>query len=159
MLRTLNLSIDTFQVILGEFGATGYDLNFAPSGDVEYSLFGCVVDGPAYEEKRIWTISAFCTLAEWLAIQRIYKRSEYKRRQAPTDFSIYCDDYIRPFVEDGNTRSRALAPGAMPITDAGGIRYAARYRVRLMEPKAVEQGGRKPYLVSFVLKELDRVGP
>jgi hypothetical protein len=157
--RPIRLTIDTFTTELRRFTPTGYDVKVTASGDVEYSLFGSVVDGPAFEEKRIWTISAYIDLAAKQALWRIYKRSEAKRRAAPTDFSILVEDYITPFIEDGSTRTRGLATSGTVVTDSGGISYPAKYYARMFEPTFVEYDYRGLHLCSFVLKELDRVAP
>jgi hypothetical protein len=93
------------------------------------------------------------------ALWRIYKRSETKRRAAPTDFSILVEDYITPFIEDGSTRTRGLATSGAVVTDSGGISYPAKYYARMFEPTFTEYDYRGLHLCSFVLKELDRVAP
>ena len=157
--RALKLTIDTFSVELKRFTPQGYDLKVSESGDVEYSLFGASVDGPAFEEKRIWTIGAYVDLTARQALERIFKRSETKRRSAPTDFSILVEDFITPFIEDGGTRTRGLATGGTVVTDGGGISYPAKYYARMFSPTFVEYDYRTLHLASFVLKELDKVAP
>lgn len=158
MRRFLNLSIDGISAKLTEFAVNGYELTFAEQGDVSYSLSGfAVADGPAYEGKRIWTINAFLTQAEWDALQLIFQRSERKRRQPPTNFSITVDDTISPVLEDLPGRTRAIVPGFTSTTVPGGIKYPARFAARMFQPKAAESVGLKPFQASFVLKELDKV--
>ncbi|MBD2018674.1 hypothetical protein H6F43_00555 [Leptolyngbya sp. FACHB-36] len=161
MRRFLALSIDGINLKISEFASSGYEVTYADAGDVSYSLAGfAVVDGPAYEPKRVWTITAFLTLAEWQQLQFIYVRSERKRRQPPTGFGIACDDTVQPVIEDSNARTRAIVPGGT-VTQfvSGGITYPARFSVRMFQPKATELAGLKPFQTSFVLKELDKVAP
>lgn len=156
--RSLVLIRDSYILTLREFLANGYELTLADAGDVEYGLSGSVVDGPAFEPKRVWTIQAPMTRQQWRMLKLIFQRSESIRQQPPNDFSIRVYDYIEPCVEDQTTPSRAVAPEGSVTAIDDGIEYPGQFNVRLFQPKAVPWGNAlQPYSVSFVMKELDRV--
>lgn len=163
MPRTLNLSIDTFSIALGDlahskFEPNGYERITDSSGSVEYSLTGAAIeDGKLYEPKFVWTVSAYLDSTQWQTLQAIYLRAERKRRTQQA-YGIVCDDFIQPYVEDALIATRALAPGGAIVVRPSFIEYPARFAVRMFEPKARHvNNAHYRYLVSFVLRELDRV--
>lgn len=156
----LILTIDTFTLTLSEFLPGGHERKPFEDGEMEYSLFGsALTDGPMFESKHVWTIKAICSQRQWNTLVKIYKRSERKRR-ADQDYKILVSDYVEPFVED-DARTRALAAGGTVVTDTdGGVSYPAVFAVRLFQPNNEKlQNTEKPYVASFVLKELDKVMP
>jgi hypothetical protein len=164
MTRTLVLSIDTFNLVLGDrtfsrFAQGGYERIIGSTGEVEYSLFGAAVsDGNLYEGKFVWTLQTYVAIEQWRILWAIFQRSErYRRNQQ--DYRIRISDYVLPYIEDATTPSRLVATdGAITTIDGGGIAYPAVYSVRMFEPKAEETSNlRYRYLARFVLKELDRV--
>lgn len=157
MRRALTLSIDVFSVSLTVFES--YERLIAQVGDVEYSLNGSAIEtGQLHEPKFIWTISAYCSAEQWRRLYAIYQRSERKRRTQQPYF-IAVDDFIEPFVEDGN-RSRAMAAGGSPTIDGGLVLYPARFGARMLEPKSQKVDNLQfPYVARFTLKELDKIAP
>lgn len=164
-MRTLNLSIDTFSVALGDrassqFDENGYERITESSGNVEYSLYGTALEsGSLYEPKLVWTVALFADRDTWNKLQAIYQRAERKRRSQQS-YQITVDDYVQSYVEDATVRTRAIAPN-VTVTNYGNlIEYPARFGVRMFEPKAVATRSiRFPYRVQFVLRELDQIAP
>jgi hypothetical protein len=164
MLRTLILSIDTFNLTLGDrtfsrFAQGGYERVLGETGTTEYSLLGSPIDdGNLYEGKFVWTLQTYVAIEQWRILWAIFQRSErYRRNQQ--DYRIRISDYVLPYIEDAETPSRLVAEdGITTPIGGGGIAYPAVYSCRMFEPKAEETGSLQyRYLARFVLKELDRV--
>jgi hypothetical protein len=158
MRRVLRLSIDVFSISLNVFES--YERLTAQVGDVEYSLNGSAIEtGSLHEPKFIWSIAAYVSNEQWRQLWAMYQRSEKKRRsQQP--YYIAVDDFAEPFTEDGNARSRALAPNGTVTNQNGYISYPARFGARMFEPKSQKVDNLLyPYVARFTLKELDRIAP
>lgn len=155
----LKLSIDTFELEIYEFLAeSGYGVEYADQGDVEYALIGSIVDGVAYEPKRIWTVATPLTLAESETLEKIYQRAERKRRTTLTNYGITVFDYIKEITEDANDPTYAIAPGGvLRQPSEGGCSYPGIFEVRILKPTVVEKAGIKPYIATFTMKELRKV--
>ena len=153
-MRQLTLSISGISVTLKRF--VSYDRILADIGTTEYSIVGTPLDsGPVYEPKHIWTISAMATLEQWYAIGAIFGECD-RLRQNQGNYRITVDDSIQDFIEQGY-KSRALVPGGEQKYFTGGVAYPARFYARMFEPKSQwQRNGVYPYVVSFVLRELDK---
>jgi hypothetical protein len=158
-MQTLVLTLGSSVAVLKEFASgNGYDRTTAETGDVEYSLNGTpIADGHLYEPKWVWTVSAYTEEATALTIERIFRRSE-RYRAAEISFGILLADYVKPCTEDA-PQSRQLAPGGSIVSTDDELIYPAVYSVRMFQPKVLPTGNGHTWLVSFVLKELDRVAP
>ena len=157
--NVLILTLDGIESRLSTFLPNGYEQTFVASSELNYSLNGTpLVDGIAYESKRVLTIGAVCTAQNKTALLQIFQRSERKRRTQAAGFGIIVHDLIGSVVEDVS-RTRALANGATVLPLAGGgCEYFAQFEYQLYEPKVVPTGnGILTHQVNFVLKELRKV--
>ncbi|WP_414755548.1 hypothetical protein [Anabaena sp. CCY 9910] len=134
--RYLQLSISGTTVQLRKFAE--YNRAIADTGQTEYSIAGTPLDsGPAYEPKRIWTVSAMATMAQWQDLMRIFAECDRLRR------------------DNGNYRI-ALEDRIEQVVSNTGVASWGSFYVRMFEPRSQHQRNQLyPYIISFVLRELD----
>lgn len=90
---------------------------------VELSAWGAAaLDGTAYQSPFLWQVKSYCTWEEYNELRRIWEDSLADR--AP----IRLYDY-RSYYRESSPRTRALAPGAVVVTDGTKIEYYAQYDV------------------------------
>ncbi len=152
---TLSLSLNGLTVTFTQF--TNYDRTLAETGQTEYAIAGTPLDsGPAYEPKHIWSVGAVTTIEQWHSLYAIYLQSDSLRRTGQ-NYRILIDDNNQELIESG-TKTRSLANGGTVTTFSGGVAYPAQFYARLFEPKSQKTyNGIYPYIVTFTLRELDKV--
>jgi hypothetical protein len=136
MSNYLRLAISGISVDLTRFAS--YERQFADTGQTEYSINCTPLDsGPAYAPKRIWNVSVHVTIDQWTKVMRIFAECDGLRR------------------DDGNYRISIIDKIEPTVSSDGGLSSGPFY-ARMFEPRSqYQRNGLYPYVISFVLRELD----
>lgn len=129
-----------------------------PYGGVEYSIYGTPIgDGPAFEPKFVWAVTAFVDKDQERLIGAIYAEFDRLRRTQPYQSANILLIDINQEYQEKLPRTRALAPDTtQQFVGAAHVSYFAQFYVWMVKPpELVENGIWRT--VTLTLQETDRV--
>jgi hypothetical protein len=157
----IRFTLGTVTVLITDFKESSYPRTPIEEGNSEVGLSNDgtpSVNGPAFPDKHLWVISAYCSATQRKLLRALRDEYHYRRRNG-LDYHVLIEDYTDEFVERGTTPTRAIATGASAaeiLASGSHVAYFAQYKGALIRGPVFDEAGEGD-TVSFAIQETIKV--